>query len=225
MQTHTETHTHTLRNSCKDTHCLCTYTQHYRGLVGAEKSRGLMGSYGRWQSVLCTLWQMESGSFPSERLEAVFYFFLVFLFFFYYCLTDCFCLLPNIHCLPLFCSVSPQMTSHPWRATSFPFSRSFPPFFHPLCFLPSFCSVPFCYHDKQILNWHGVWLSPMEVHNFIIKSGEAHYKLRGTIMWQGIICPWHSRLILACVQIRIRAGKSERNEMHKDADCRHVVTH
>ena len=198
---HIQTHTHS--DTLVPIHTVSAHTHNTTEDLLGLKNPGVWWVVMAGDRVCCARsdkWSLAASPQKDLRLFFIFSSFFFFLFFFFYnCLTDCFCLLPNIHCLPLFCSVSPQMTSHPWRATSFSFSRSFPPFFHPLCFLPSFCSVRFCHHDKQILNWHGVGLSPMEVHSFIIKSGEARYKLGGTIMWWRIICPWHSRLTLACV--------------------------
>lgn len=104
----------------------------FRGLQGGEKSTGFDGKL--WQvTECCTLKQMESGSFPLERLLAVFVFssfFFNILDFFHYCLSDCFWLVPNIHCLPLFSSVSPQLTGHPQRTTFAPFLFPSLPFFH-----------------------------------------------------------------------------------------------
>lgn len=158
------TRAHTHIDSCKHIHTVYAHTHRtqLQRIVGAEKSRGLMGSYGRWQNVLHAqtngVWQL-----PLRKTCGCFLFFSSF-FIFYYCLTDCFSLFVYL------CSAL-QMTSHPWRATSFSFAPSFLSFFHPVCFLPFFFASFlfksfsfFSHRDKWILNWHGVGLSPIEVH-------------------------------------------------------------
>lgn len=153
------------------------------------KSRGLMGSYGRWQSVLHAqtngVWQL-----PLRKTWGGFLFLPPFSF--------PFLLLPDWLLLPftkhpLFTSVLFSLTSDdkPSVENHFSFFLSFLPPSHPLCVLPpfppflvSFSSLLFYHSDKWILNWHGVRLSPTEVHSFIIKSGKACCELAGTIMWQ-----------------------------------------
>lgn len=140
-----------------------------------------MGSYGRWQSVLHAqtngVWQL-----PLRKTCGCFLFFPSFFFFFFLLLPDWLLLPFTKH--PLFTSVLFSLTSDdkPSVESHFLFilSASFLPF-APFLF-------KFFYHrDEWILNWHGVRFSHMEVHSFIIKSGKAHYELRGTIMWQRII--------------------------------------
>lgn len=120
--THQSGRTHARSHTCVPS--VCTHTQLQR-TVGAEKSRRLMGSYGRWQSVLHAqtngVWQL-----PLRKTWGCFLFLPAFfpLFFFITAWLTVSVFLPNIHCLPLFCSVSPQMTSHPWRTTCFPFFPS-----------------------------------------------------------------------------------------------------
>ena len=163
------THTHTLMYRYTYIQCMHIHInppQNYWGLSGLKNSGG-------WSVVMtgdrvcCALRQMESGSFPSERLAGVSFIFSV-LFFFFLLLPDWLLLpIPNVHCLPLFGSVSPQMTSHPWRATSSSFNPFPPPVFHPLCFLPSlFCTAPFpsLFLPSRVLNWQGDGFSHMQVH-------------------------------------------------------------
>lgn len=137
--------------------------------------------------VCFTLRQMESGSFPSERLQAVFSPFFFFL------------LLPDWLLLPftkhlLFTSVLFSLTSDdkPSIEGHFPFIRSLFSSFLSSSLFPSFPFAlwlfkPFCHRNKWVLNWHVVGLSPMEVHSFIIRSGKPHCKLGVIIIWRGII--------------------------------------
>lgn len=156
--------------------------------------------------VCCTLRQMESGSFPSERLEAVFYFFPLFFFFITAWLTASAFYQTSIVYL---CSVQSHLRWQAIRGEPLPFHSLlllFLSFILSVSFLPfalSFCK-PFSSSNKWVLNWHSARLSPMEIHRFIIKSGKAHRELRGTIMWQDDIFPWHSQLILACFSNKIK---------------------
>lgn len=76
----TRAHTHT--DSCKHIHTVYAHTHRtqLQRIVGAEKSRGLMGSYGRWQNVLHAqtngVWQL-----PLRKTCGCFLFFPLFLFF------------------------------------------------------------------------------------------------------------------------------------------------
>lgn len=177
-------------------------TTQLQRIVEAEKSRGLMGSYGRWQSVLHAqtngVWQL-----PLRKTCGCFLFFPLFSFFLL--LPDWLLLHFTKH--PLFTSVlfsltsddKPSVESHFLFILSFFSSFLSSPLF-PSFLLAPFLFKPFCHHDKWILKRHGVGLSPMEVHSFIIKSGKARYELGGNNHVTGNnIFPWHSQLILVCV--------------------------
>lgn len=147
-------------------------------IVGAEKSRGWWVVMAG-DRVCCTLRQMESGSFPSERLAAVFspFFFIT-----AWLAASAFYQTPIVY----LCSVQSHLR---WQAI-----RGEPLPLHPLvlsslCFVLSVSFLPFLLrffsnrNNKWVLIWH-VGFSPLEIHNFIIKSGKAQQNLWGTIMWQ-----------------------------------------
>lgn len=148
---------------------------HTHALTWASEDCRVLRNPGVWwvvvagDRVCCTLRQIQSGSFPLERLLAVFspHFFNIFDCF-YYCLSDCFWLLANIHCLPLLSSVSPQMTGHPLRSTSSPYFIPFSPILSLLS-----CGGPWTIIMNEFWGWRALWLSPMKVHVFIIEAGKA----------------------------------------------------
>lgn len=190
------THTRRYRYTCiQSMHIHTKLPSQLQRIVGAEKSRGLMGSYGRWQSVLHAqtngVWQL-----PLRKTWGCFLFFASFFFFSFFITAWLTASAFYQTSIVYLCSVQSHLRWQAIRGEPLAF-HSFPLFFlslfHLLCVLPSFLPFalfickPFCHHDKWILNWHGVGLSPMEVHSFIIKSSKAHYELGGTIMWQRII--------------------------------------
>lgn len=140
----------------------------------------LQRSVGWWVAVAgdrvcCMLRQMESGSSPSGRLEAVFFIFLLLL-------------LPEWLNASAFyqtfivylCSVQSHLRWQAIRGEPLPFSfpPSLPPVFHPLCALPSLlllhCSTSLPATMVGDFSYrHGAELSHTEVHCCIITSGKA----------------------------------------------------
>lgn len=180
---HTHTHTHRYTYNTLHAHTHKTH-QGYTELLGLKNPGG-------WWVVMAgdrvcfTLRQMESGSFPSERLQAVFSPFF-FPFFITAWLTASAFYQTSIVYL---CSVQSHLRWQAIRGEPLPF-HSLPlfslSFISSVSFL-SFCAVAFCHHNKWVLNWRAVSLSPMEVHSFIIRSGKPRCKLGVIIMWRGII--------------------------------------
>lgn len=139
----------------------------------------LMGSYGRWQSVLHAqtngVWQL-----PLRKTCGCF--FSLFFFITAWLAASAFYQTPIVY----LCSVQSHLR---WQAI-----RGEPLPLHPLvlsslCFVLSVSFLPFLLrffsnrNNKWVLIWH-VGFSPLEIHNFIIKSGKAQQNLWGTIMWQ-----------------------------------------
>lgn len=135
--------------------CTCTHTH---TLAGASEDCRVVRDPGIWWGVVagdrvcCTLRQMESGSFPLERLLAVFSVFNIF---------DFFSLLPEWLLLaftkhPLFTSVQLSLTSDDRPSTK----NHFCSIFYSLLFhsFTLFLSSSLDYHNEWIWSWHAIWL-------------------------------------------------------------------